>query len=41
MKLDDINIFIIPILIYNIHYILLYSDVAMRIMYIIYSLTYR
>ena len=41
MTLDDVTIFIIPLLIDNVHFILIYVDVALRIIRIIDSLTYK
>ena len=41
MKLDDVTIFIIPLLIDNVYFILIYVDLALRIIHIIDSLTYK
>ena len=41
MKFDDINLFIIPLLIDNVHWVLMYADVTLRIIHVIDSLTYR
>ena len=41
MKFNDINLFIIPLLIDNVHWVLMYVDVTLRIIHVIDSLTYR
>ena len=44
MKFNDINLFIIPQLIDNVHndnWVLMYTDVSLRIIHVIDSLTYR
>ena len=41
MQFDDINIFIIPLLIDNIQWVLMYTDVTLRRIHVIDSLTYR